>query len=625
MSTIKVENFAGIAPRYSARLLAGNAATRADNAKLLSGELRGLREHQIVHDFNEDAVPLDPPITRAFRLPALVTAPIPITDADFWVGFTDPDVDFVRTPVLGDSFERYYWTGDSTTHDGKPQYNTRARIVNDDPPYVLGIPTPTIAPTVNPPAGSDLTRAYLYTFVSAYGEEGPPSPPTVATGDAGTWELTGIQDSITDPSDYNITKVRIYRTVVGQTLEDYFFVDEIDFGEDTYDDGLSDAVVTLNNTLPSLTWDAPPADLQGIIAHPGGFLVGFRGRDLYMSDPYQPHAWPVQNVRTCETEIVAVSIYNNTIVVATTSRPYYGDGMDPSTITLQKVNSIDPCISRRSMATILDGVYWSSPQGIIKSTGANTGLATHGLFTREEWQNFFSPTTVNAVPYGVQYIAFDTSAHGFIFSPAEQWSPLTTLDRFSNVAGVQIDAYTGDVYLLTSSQVRLWDPPSAIPLSYTWTSKEFSVPKPVNFGALRIKFAATPPALSPEALEEYAAFNVARLAERPLHTWGSTTFGGVRRVPIAGYVGPQFRSPWGGSPLFDLDGYSNFTSAVQFKLFARDSESRWVQRFLWTVTNERIHRLPAGYKSDVYQFELIGNAPIYCVEIAETAKELQKV
>jgi hypothetical protein len=277
------------------------------------------------------------------------------------------------------------------------------------------------------------------------------------------------------------------------------------------------------------------------------------------------------------------------------------------------------------MATTIDGVYYSSPQGIIKATGAQTELISRTLFTREEWQNYFSPTTVNAVPYGVQYIAFDTTAHGFIFSPAEQWSPLTTLDRFSNVSGIQIDQYTGDVYTLVSSQVRLWDPPTGRALSYTWRSKEFDIPKPVNFGALRVKFAGGGTPLSLAALEDYTTFNEGRIMDLPLHTWGSTTFGGVRKRPVAGYVGPQMRSAIGGSPLFNINGILGGRASVQFNLFARDQESQWIQRFSFTLTNEKIYRLPAGYKSDVFQFELIGNAPVYAVEIAETAKELQKV
>src|SRR6266404_2440748 len=170
MTTIKIDNFAGIAPRVSTRLLPYNGAQAAENAKLLSGELRGLRETQSLHDFGT----VSPQVSRAYRLPATVGAPIPLNYSDFWVGFSDTNVDFVRTPVLEDSFERYYWTGDSVHHAGAPQYNTRARIQAASLGFLLVIPHPVASPTVAPPVGTELTRAYVYTFVSAYGEEGVP-------------------------------------------------------------------------------------------------------------------------------------------------------------------------------------------------------------------------------------------------------------------------------------------------------------------------------------------------------------------------------------------------------------------------------------------------------------------
>src|SRR5690348_8891818 len=114
MTTLKIENFTGIAPRWSNRLLANSAAVTAANAKLLSGELRGLRETQLLYNFGN----VSPEIARAYRLPATVGAPLPISGSDYWVGFTDPQVDFVRTPVVEDSFERYYWTSDSTRLGG---------------------------------------------------------------------------------------------------------------------------------------------------------------------------------------------------------------------------------------------------------------------------------------------------------------------------------------------------------------------------------------------------------------------------------------------------------------------------------------------------------------------------
>lgn len=639
MTVLRIENFAGVAPRYSARLLPKNGATIASNAKLLSGELRGLHETQLLYDFNQNSPPH--PVVRAFRLPATVSAPIPISGSDSWYGFYDPNVDFVRTPVLEDSFERYYWTGDSYRLSGAPQYNTRARIngyisSGSTPSFLLGIPTPINAPIVTPASGTNLVRAYVYTFVSAYGEEGPPSAPTTATGTNGTWTITGFDSNsgtynnpVLSSANYNITTIRFYRTVAGATSTEYYHVGDVSVGTTSFSDSASDASVALNYTLPSLTWTGPPATLQGLVAHPGGFLVGFSGRDLWISEPYQPHAWPVQYIQTVQTEIVGIAIYNNCIIVMTTSHPYIANGMSPLSITLQKLDSIDPCVSRRSIATTLEGVYYASPQGIVKNDSTLSTLVTEQLFTREEWQEQFSPTTVYAAPYGLQYIAFDTSAAGFIFSPAEQLAPLTTLDRFSYVAAIQIDQYSGDVYLVQSSQVRLWDPPASIPYSYTWQSKEFDLPKPVNFGAFRLKFNSNPVSVSASQLADYTTFNNARIAN-PLSPLNWAAIGTARQtyeaaggrlglIPPANY---QIKNPIGGSPLFNISALLTNSSAVQVYVKARDLSGNWNTQYTGTVSIEGTVRLPSGFKSDVWQVELIGNTNVYSFTMAETAKEL---
>lgn len=623
MTTLKIENFAGIAPRWSARLLPPTGAVRADNCKLLSGELRGLRETQLLFDFGVNG---GNTVARAYRLPATVAAPIPIGSSDFWVGFTNSDVDFVRTPVLGDSFERYYWTSDTSQHSGVPQYNTRARIQASSASYVLGIPAPTTAPTVTPPAGTDVTRSYVYTFISAYGEEGAPSPPTVATGTSGTWNLSGIQTTVPSPANYNLAKTRIYRTIAGTTGTEYYWVGDITFGTATFADTISDPVAALNFLMPSLTWLPPPQTLKGLIAHPGGFLIGFTGRDLYMSAPYQPHAWPVQNIQTCQTEIVGVSVINNVIIVATTSHPYWADGMQPSAVTLQKIESIDPCISRRSMATTIDGVYYASPQGIVRATGGATQLMTRQLFTREEWQLYFSPTTVQAVPYGVQYIAFESTATGFIFSPAEQSSPLTTLDRFVNVQTIQIDSYSGDVYLVQGNQVRLWDPPTSTPYTYTWTSKEYDLPKPVNFGAMRVKFQGSAIKIPVQFLADYTKYNNTRYTLGQLAPINSRPINGARKLTVAGSpLDPQNRAAINGSTLYPVGALSNPGGGVQVKIYARDQSQNWNLVFNWSVVGEQTLRLPSGFKSDGWQIQLVGNVPVYSVAIAETGKELEQV
>jgi hypothetical protein len=622
MTAIKIDTFSGISPRTSARLLSYNGAVSAVNCKLLSGELRGLRETQALHDFGTT------PTVRAYRLPATVGAPLPLGPQDFWIGFNSNEVDFVRTPVLEDQFERYYWTQDDTHYSGAPQYNTRARIQAGLPSYLLGIPTPVNTLVIAPFVGDQFIRSYVYTFVSAYGEEGPPSDPTVTEGNAGLWNLTNFDTTVPNPTNYHITHINIYRTVADSTstTAQYFFVASVPLGATSYADAALDEIVALNYILPSLTWDIPPSNLKGLISHPGGFLIGFQGRDLYMSDPYHPHAWPVENILTCKTEIVGLAIYNNIIIITTTSNPYYAEGMSPAAVTLQKIDSIDPCVSRRSMATTLSGVYYASPQGIIVATAGATQLATQALFTREEWQDFFSPTTTQAVPYGLQYIAFDTTDTGFIFSPAESLAPLTTLDRFSNVGSIQIDEYSGDVYIVQSNQVRLWDPPQSTPYEYTFLSKEFDLPKPVNFGALKIKFAGGGYQIPVAMLADYESFNAQRITQ-PLNCLNLAVINGVRTM--AGITGlgailPQIKEPLGGSPLWSLGNLNNVVGAVQITVYARTPQSQaWVPTFIWTAVDERTYRMPAGFKSDGWQIQLIGNVPVYSVAMAETGAELK--
>ena len=643
MASIRVENFAGIAPRWSNRLLPKNGAVTAANAKLLSGELRGLRETQLLYDFG--ATYLDAgsysttaPVARAYRLPATVGAPIPLQSGDLWVGFKDASVDFVRTPVLEDSFERYYWTGDSlpSAYSGAPQYNTRARIQAGSPSFLLGIPTPIDAPTVTPPAGTAETRSYVYTFVSAYGEEGSPSPPTIATGaSSGTWALSGIDSTVPNPTYYNLATTRIYRTIAGV----YYHVADISFGTTTYNDTIPDTTVALAFTLQSLTWTPPPATLLGITPHPGGFLMGFSGRDFWCSAPYEPHAWPVENIQTCQTEIVGIAVVNGVVVVTTTSHPYYAEGMTPQAIILQRIDSVDPCVNRRSMVTTLQGVLYASPQGIILATPGATALQTQQLFTREEWQNYFSPTEVQAVGYGLQYVAFDSTATGFIFSPAETLAPLTTLDRFDGVQTIQIDQYSGDTYLVQSNQTRLWDPPESTPYEYTWLSKEFDLPKPVSFGAFRLKFMGGGYTLPPSLLQDYIIFNqqVVAYAATGVTTAHPTGFGlapinsrvinGPFPFTATGQatIVPQNNAAVNGSLLYNIPLLSNVAGAVQVTVYARDLDQNWNSIFTYSVNSERTFRLPSGFKSDGWQFQFIGNVPIYSFSIAETGKELQEV
>jgi len=614
VTTIRIKDFSGLAPRRSARLLPEAAATRAENTKLLSGELRGFTEPAQIADFTDEYFT----VRRAIRIPYDDYG----TPADAWLLFDSRNVDVVRSPIVNDQYNRYYWAG-----DGAPKFNTTARIASGQPPYLLGTPQPNNAPAVSPPSVTDLasTRAYVYTFVDVYGQEGPPSDPTVETGDPGVpvpWELSFLDDTVDDESERAgpFTK-RIYRTVAGSSQTVFYFVAEIPLAQTTYSDGFLDDEVVLNNTLESTEWFPPAEDMEGWIAMPGGYMIGWSDRRVMFSEPYRPHAWPPSYEQATEFEIVALGVFGATCVIGTVSQPYAGQGQNPSSFTMQKLGTVEPCLSRRSMVATVVGVYYASINGLTLVNASGAQNITQDLVTKQEWAAF-QPEGIYAAQLGLQYIGFYDSIHGFIFNPSEAQARLVTLTSFTGVEGIETDAYTGNVYLLQNDLAMDWDPEGGFPVDWRWKSKEFQTAKPVNFGAYRVDFAESDIDTGASAEELYGAYNEARLAAAPLSTVGGSVLGGGGQSPglVPGWTIPEWRMPLGGSPLYPIDASSSTAAYVRVRVFAGG-----VLKYDHIIADQKIYRLPAGFKNDIWQMELISNATVYSFVVGENAKELEKV
>ena len=72
-----------------------------------------------------------------------------ITGSSTWLEFLDPDTNVIKTQVVDDIYQRYYWASPSEP----PQYNTLARIQANKNPFLLGINPPGCAPTVTVSGG----------------------------------------------------------------------------------------------------------------------------------------------------------------------------------------------------------------------------------------------------------------------------------------------------------------------------------------------------------------------------------------------------------------------------------------------------------------------------------------
>lgn len=606
MTAIRLQNFSGLIPRQSKRLLPDMAATTARNTKLLNGELRGYHAPRQLADFTNDYFT----VRRAYRIPR---------DDDYddmYLTFDSREVDIVRSPIINDRFDRYYIAG-----DGRPKYNTVSRINDELPPLYLGIPQPDTAPTVTPPGVASVVRAYVYTFVTAYGEEGPPSDPTlVTTGDTGTWVIGNLDTTPQDAANRNITLKNIYRTVPGQNSSNFFYVGTVAIGVTTFNDNVSDVSAASNNILESTSWIEPPTDMEGFVAMPNGYLVGWAGRRLLFSAPYHPHAWPAEFELSTEFEIVGLVVWGATLIIGTKSNPYIGQGTTPQGFTMQKMDAVEPCLSRRGMVATVAGAYYPSINGLVLANSQGTQIITQDLLTKEEWAQY-NPSEIYAAQLGLQYIAFNSPSFGFVFNPTESQARLIELDRFDDVEGIETDRYTGNVYLIRSDRAFDWDPETSERLNWRWKSKEYHFPKPMNFGALKIKFDTGVNDVTVDVFGYYGEYNEDRFAVGPLDTINGHVLHGVQGAgQVPSWTEPENRMPLGGGPLYPLIFMSTQGPSIRFIAYANGEKV-----FDTIVVHEDMIRMPAGFKRDVWQFEMVGNTICYSATIAQTGKELAQV
>lgn len=161
-------------------------------------------------------------------------------DTNYWFAWNG-DVHVVKGPIAGDTTERTYFTG-----DGYPKVTDNSIALASTPypaaAYKLGVLAPTMAPFTAVNNEGDTTetletRAYVYTYVTAWGEEGQPSDPTLVDLYPASQTVT-LTFGTVPTGNYNLATIRIYRTAVGTSGTNYYFVDEVPVASAAYTDAV---------------------------------------------------------------------------------------------------------------------------------------------------------------------------------------------------------------------------------------------------------------------------------------------------------------------------------------------------------------------------------------------------
>ncbi len=590
MPLIKIDSFGGMVPAVADKLLPDTSSSEARNAWLYSGELVGLPKSRLLHELSS------PTAGRVFRLPADYKRSGYLFDS-VWMEFENADTDVVRAPVFNDIYDRYYWASSG----GAPRYNTRQRINNGLPPFILGVPSPgDLALVVLGGSGANRTTSYVVTYMTAYDEEGPPSNPVTVTGFVnGNWRLTIPIPASNDVGiNRNITSMRVYKSQTGSNgIAEFYLLYEGPTATQ-YDDTAGNADISNRLVLVSTTWTAPPVDLQGFITMPNGIVASWRENELWFSEPYRPHAWPAAYVHTVEYPIVGLGISNQSLVVCTRGFPVTVSGTTPSNLSASNLTNFEPCTGRGSILSAPEGVYYSSPNGLIRVRGGSAENVTRNLITKDKWGKYTGEARFRAARLGNAYMAFgsvqpgvfqdgafDTgfvtredysgATQGIMIDPDNERVAFGLLDSSVPVFGLQNDVWSSDVFILRDGAVHWLDLKNelALPEVALWRSKVFQSAEAENFGAMEIFFDVPngTPALNPienVSLEQELANN-------------------------------------------------------QYGLIRLYADKRLIMTSELRNSGE-VFKLPSGFKADFWQFEFETRVKIKSVAMAGSAKQLRQ-
>jgi len=452
MTLISLQQFRGIRPAADPELLPTEEAQTAQNAKIRKGLLRPWA--QVLRD-------------SALSQRPLIKA-IELYESSHWLEW-DADVDVVKSPLAGDTASKFYYTGDGIPKKSNLTLATTGSGAKPISMYPLALPSPKPAAAAGAPgaggAGDARDVNYVWTFVSNWGEESVPSPasntvaptqeqavaltamshvwvastaytvnemviPTVANGyiykcivagttssDEPTWGTT-IDGNTTDSGitwrcyPDNMSYKRIYRLLVGTEFAEYLYLTQIAAADTDYEDTTADA--DLGEVLTTTDYDPPPDGLTGITYMGNGIMAGFLGKDVYFTDPWQFHAWPIKHIITIPQTVMGLgAVGGGSLVAPTVGNPYIFTGVDPGSISHAPLPEIAPCVSKRGIASAIvetqagsrGQVIFPSPFGLYMIDGATGTLLTRGRLDKATFAAYY-PATMHAVIGDNYYFGF---------------------------------------------------------------------------------------------------------------------------------------------------------------------------------------------------------------------------
>lgn len=462
---VTIANFGGLVPRLSAHNLGEIHASIAHDVKLRNGRLEPWREPCEFASVGASAASFHLHGCCALSWDKIVTA------AEF-------------APDWG----RFYITG-------RNDYAEVVVVADKSactPTYFrLGVPAPSTPPAAHGAGACGRAadaRAYVYTYVNAWGEESAPSPPSniITVEDGSTVTVTGIS---LPPEGYGIRYASLYRAATGfrqtdakaqKPLTDYLYVATIEFPTTMY----TDTVMMKELSLPLSTEKVrmPPEGLRNITRIEGvARLAGTTRNRVHLSENFQPHNWPVKYDLTLESNIVHMAALDQRLFVTTDTVPYVIDVSNCDDTKCTPVLDVGvplpdiSCGYASSAVMTPHGYIYSTPLGLVLiDPAAKWHLLTSKWFSEDDWAQI-QPDTVR-LGYWEGFLMCVTNAVTFILNiDGDPYGDMRDAE-LSTLSDSPVDlktSNTGKLFMLQDGIIRVWNSGDTY-RPFHWVSRELT-------------------------------------------------------------------------------------------------------------------------------------------------------
>lgn len=567
MPVIRFSGFSGENRAVHPKLLGDSACTVSRNQKPSAGNLTPWR-----HPLTVATVPNGR--QTIYRMGRDVAS-----DAEYWLSWPGV-VHAVRGSESGNTTERTFYTG-----DGAPKVTDNIMALPSAPypttSRPLGVPAPVTPVLVLADAGAwtgdTVTYFYTYTFVTDWGWESAPAPPSLQherKSDA-TATLSGFDAP--PAGNYAVNRIRIYRTQTGSSgATEFFLLREIPLGTtSTTDDNR-----TLGEVLTTTTWLTPPTALSHLTAMWNGMLAGIdESGHVRFCEPYVNYAWPIAyDAVPPDSKAVALGVFGQSLLVLTTGRPLLVQGSSPDSMDQLPLDIPQACIAPRSVASMGAGVAWASNDGLCWY-GVNGGrILTAGdpnrnlppLMKREQWLALNPASMIGCMYEGLYLCSYDAGEgrRSFLIDPMNP-TGLYFLDV--GFEAMHFDELQDQLYIRSGTSVQRWDAGSTMTVQAR--SKEHRTPRPMNFGYAEV------------TADQY-----------PL----TVHFDCVNMPPV---------------------DVAKLVAAIPFLTAPNPTTLRYTAN----VESRRAFRLPSGWTADDFQIEVQTNGTALGVAMATSLEELKEL